>query len=243
MNNNELDAIFDEDPNSQGTANDESPDTQGNADSSNVEPVKLGRLATTAILIVGVVIVIIILLTIKSCSLERVGSNTNSSVQRENASFIEPENRVEYSSSEGMISFENVVDSSTIFYDSESFLEEVESTSSEKSKSEKISNAEAPSIASTVEGSNNNDDLFEVAEPSLSSELQSKGIVIAKHSYLYKGSYVYGISISMLIGETSETVQYFCPKKTYDALNSMDTVNIVYQLDSSGNISVMTISK
>ena len=85
--------------------------------------------------------------------------------------------------------------------------------------------------------------LNEVALPELSEKLNTNGIVVSKKSYKYEGSYIYGVTVSMLVGEQTKSVQYFCPKNTYDALSSTDTITVEYQLDSGGNISISSISK
>ena len=46
-----------------------------------------------------------------------------------------------------------------------------------------------------------------------------------------------------MIGDNAANVHYFCPKKTFDAVNSADVVNVVYQFDINGKYSIYSISK
>lgn len=88
------------------------------------------------------------------------------------------------------------------------------------------------------------DGLSEVVEPVFSKVIKTSGIVSDKNVYMMGNSYVYEIKILMVISDgVNETCSYFCPKKTYDALKTSDTVSVSYQVDNAGNISVSTISK
>lgn len=189
--------------------------------SQDVKPVKLGRGAVAGILIGLLVVAFILTITIVSCQVEKkenVSPNEGSQISSSAVATESTLNAVENPAKNS--------EQSTVFA-------EVATTSAEISKPTNSQN----SIENTTSGLN------EVALPALGSEVSSKGIVLSKHVYSYEGSYVYGINISVLIGDNTKTVQYFCPKGTYDALSTTDTLNVVYQQDSSGNVSIASISK
>lgn len=205
--------------------------TDSEKGSNDVKPVKLSRFATTAILSVGIILVIIILLTIKSCSIEKVDTNGIESSISVNSSIEESK---------------SLTENSLIVSEIESSLSNVVSTPVESSKVEEFSEiSKEISQTSFVDSeiSSNTDVLTEIAIPELSPDKTTSGIVIGKHSFMYKGSYIYNIVVSMLINESTQSIQYFCPKKTFDALNSADTLSITYQYDSNGVISITSIAK
>lgn len=192
-----------------------------NNESKDVKPVKLGRGATAGIIIAGIFVVMIAVLTIKSCTIEKkVNSSENqgSTISVTEVVTKEPENVTEIAP--------KIDENSTI-------SQEIVTTSPE------IPNPNNSTTGNTNEGTS----LKEVALPAFGNELETTGIVLSKHAYSYENSYIYGVSISMLVGENTQTVQYFCPKNTYDALSSADTLKVKYQQDSSGAISIMSISK
>ena len=198
------------------------------SNAQEVKPVKLGKGAVAGILMGILFIVAILILTVASCQVEKKEnvSQNDGSVIPSSTAVSEPVSNV------GENSVKNE-EQTTVF-------SEVATTSSE--------NLNSANSQSSVENSQNsvadiNSGLKEVALPAFGNELNSKGIVISKHVYSYEGSYIYGINVSVLIGDTTKTVQYFCPKNTYDALNTTDTLSVVYQQDSSGGVSIVSISK
>lgn len=205
-------------------------DTEVTPDSNTqeVKPVKLGKGAVAGILMGILFIVAILILTVASCQVEK-----KENVSQNDGSVISSSTVVsELVSNVGENSVKNE-EQTTVF-------SEVATTSSENSKSANSQNPVENSQNSVVDS---NSGLKEVALPAFGNELNSKGIVISKHVYSYEGSYIYGINVSVLIGDTTKTVQYFCPKNTYDALNTTDTLSVVYQQDSSGGVSIVSISK
>ena len=204
--------------------------TEANTDTNvqEVKPVKLGKGAVVGILLGALAIIAILILTVASCQIEKkenVSQNDGSEISS-SAVVSEPVSNV------GENSVKNE-EQTTVFT-------EVATTSSENSTTANSQNSVENSQNSVGDS---NSGLTEVALPAFGNELNSKGIVISKHVYTYEGSYIYGINISVLIGDTTKTVQYFCPKNTYDALNTTDTLSIVYQQDSSGVVSIVSISK
>lgn len=101
----------------------------------------------------------------------------------------------------------------------------------------------------TKEGSIEEDsyslNVSEVSEPVLGDVLDSSAMVLSKKIYSVNNeSYAYAVNLALLIGsDETVTVRYFCPKKTYDALGMGDNVVVQYQVDSSGIISIGSVSK
>lgn len=207
---------------------DDGTEVTPDSNTQEVKPVKLGKGAVAGILMGILFIVAILILTVASCQVEKKEnvSQNDGSVISSSTAVSEPVSNV------GENSVKNE-EQTTVF-------SEVATTSSENSNSTNSQNPVENSQNSVVDS---NSGLKEVALPAFGNELNSKGIVISKHVYSYEGSYIYGINVSVLIGDTTKTVQYFCPKNTYDALNTTDTLSVVYQQDSSGGVSIVSISK
>lgn len=56
--------------------------------------------------------------------------------------------------------------------------------------------------------------------------------------------YVYCLGLFMMNDQGGyTTIKYYCPKKTYDAVNTGDSVTMEYQFDNEGNISISGLSK
>lgn len=207
---------------------DDGTEVTPDSNTQEVKPVKLGKGAVAGILMGILFIVAILILTVASCQVEKKEnvSQNDGSVISSSTAVSEPVSNV------GENSVKNE-EQTTVF-------SEVATTSSENSNSANSQNSVENSQNSVADS---NSGLKEVALPAFGNELNSKGIVISKHVYSYEGSYIYGINVSVLIGDTTKTVQYFCPKNTYDALNTTDTLSVVYQQDSSGGVSIVSISK
>ena len=217
MGNDNFDNIFSDDTGS-----------SENTSQVDIKPVKLSRVATTCILVALALCVMILIITVKSCSLEKKVNNSQPT---------EPSKMV---SEKVVESDENLGEDYEKNDENSSYFDEVESTSAENTTSV-ISGTPSTEIGNSTAGDGG--ELVEVVLPEFSNIKETTGIVVSKRSFTYKGSYVYGVSLSVLIGDTTETVQYFCPKKTYDALNSTDTITAEYQMDSDGNVSIVSISK
>lgn len=207
---------------------DDGTEVAPDSNTQDVKPVKLGKGAVAGILMGILFIVAILILTVASCQVEKKEnvSQNDGSVISSSTAVSEPVSNV------GENSVKNE-EQTTVF-------SEVATTSAEISKPVNSQNSVENSQNSVADS---NSGLKEVALPAFGNELNSKGIVISKHVYSYEGSYIYGINVSVLIGDTTKTVQYFCPKNTYDALNTTDTLSVVYQQDSSGGVSIVSISK
>ena len=228
MDNNEFDDIFNKNDIVGGT-NAES-DTQ-----SEIKPVKLSRMATAGILVVLIFLVMILIITVKGCSLEKKVNSSSTEESQISASEMVVEDSEKSDENSSKNGEKTSVSSEVVTASDDDATSSISTDISENPQS----GSSDSSNSSIVSGSS----LSEVVLPEFGEMLESKGIVIAKHSYTYEGSYVYGVSLSVLIGDSTQTVQYFCPKKTYDALSSTDTVSVSYQQDSAGNVSVVSISK
>ena len=86
--------------------------------------------------------------------------------------------------------------------------------------------------------------LEKIEEPILKENQQIDALIAGKDSFILNGqSYAYSISIIFPRDGEYEIVNYFCPKKTYDAVNTGESIKVDYQLDESGKISITSISK
>lgn len=76
----------------------------------------------------------------------------------------------------------------------------------------------------------------------LSDKVDSNGLISSKKVYKFNGSFIYGVEIIVLAGDSEElTCQYFCPYKTYSSVNVGDTVKVSYQKDADGVVSIYSI--
>lgn len=199
----------------------------------NVKPVKLGRGATCAVIVGLCLVVLILIVTVRGCSVEK----TVNSAQTE-----EP---VKTEATEPIQAASNMPSSEVNF--SENDPENGSSVSSPVENSTTantmVSTEEHFTTPTTEESSNSSDSwINEVADPVLSEQRSAMGMVIGKHTYVANDSYVYGVTISLIVNEDSVMVNYFCPRKTYESLKSGDSLSVVYQVDSNGRISVSSIS-
>lgn len=219
------------------------------AGTTDVKPVKLSR-GKTGLLIVAVLIMLaLILITIKGCNLEKT-SNKRPNQGSANTAVTTAQISAENSGDIGNDNSENA----PVFPSVDSTSAENPTTGNVVTDQPEVSQGNSQGGNS---GGNNNsqpsenpgsnadtkDVLVEVPAPALSEEISTTGIVVGKHSYSFNGSYIYGVHISIIYGDATKSVYYFCPKKTFDALNSTDTLTVRYALDSAGNVSISSISK
>lgn len=195
-------------------------------DQQEVEPVKLSTGATVGLVIGLLVMVFILVMTIRGCSISKT-VNSGSVDQTYETQITEPEETAS-----------NVPRETSKVEQNEPEIEGTVSAPPENSTSGNNSD-------STDEDSNagKSDGFTEVADPVLSGVTTNYGMVIGKHIYTREGSYIYGVSISIVINEKSVMAEYFCPRKTYQELKSGDSLEVSYQVDSNGNISIYSISR
>lgn len=152
------------------------------------------------------IILIIVLLTMKGCSIEK--------------------------KSEQNVSQNNV-------------SEEVMGSSNQNSNQEKVNLevGESSKVETPKEGSANN--FVEISGGTLLGGIkQVDALVSSKKTYLVDDkSYAYSLALVIPSNDEYKIVNYYCPKKTYDAIMSGEVVKVDYYVDNNGVIAVDSISK
>lgn len=238
--NKDEDGIFEE-----GTDEENSwtPDYSNEEDNSSedsqqeVESVSWSKKKTGVVAMTLVFIALIIAITAKSCSVtkrEKNGSNVKSSVTTETGSTYNiSSNNGEKESNKSENSSESVGSDSSAVEEGKT----EESSSSLTTEVVVVDNASTEAIPA-------NEETVDTAEPSLGETLTTSAIVSGKKVHLVEDNYLYDIRLLFVVGNgDSRICSYFCPRKTYDALSTGDTVTVEYQLDAEGNMSITTISK
>lgn len=192
----------------------------------DVEPVRVGRAATVLFVIGACIVVFLLVMTIRGCSVSKTVKSGQSGQMYETV-VTEPSKNATNAMREPSNSGQNTPN-----------FEGTVTAPVENSTSGNNSN----STTNNPAGSNNGG-VVEVASPELSGVDTDYGMVIGKHIYIKNGSYIYGVNISIVINESSVMAEYFCPRKTYDSLKSGDSLEVKYQVDSNGNISIYSIAK
>lgn len=199
----------------------ESP-AEAEAPEREVKPVKLGRKGI-ALMITGLGIVLIILIfTLHSCTVEKRLNDTNTKESGKTA-VVETNKPTPSGGSEATDFSENPA-----VIDVPASSGPVETTSK---------NNENPQGGNSNTGSG----LQQVAEPSLSAVSEATGMVKSKKIYHIEASYMYCINIAMIAGDDTTDVYFYCGKKAYDAVYPGQSVKVSYQVDSEGNISVYAV--
>jgi len=193
---------------------------------------------------------VIILLTVRGCSFSKK-TEQNDSKNNQNSVVLQGENnssgKETFSKEEG-----EKVPSST--QNSPSNTENKGGESSKKgdveNSGEKVENKNTASASKKEETSNGGTSesgklgIEKVDEPVLKGINETEALVSGKSSYMLDGkSYVYSIKIILPQGEGFDIIDYFCPKKTYDAVSSGESIKLDYQVDEEGRISINSISK
>lgn len=152
------------------------------------------------------IILIIVLLTMKGCSIEK--------------------------KSEQNVSQNNV-------------SEEAMGSSNQNSNQEKVNLevGESSEVETPKEGSANN--FVEISGGTLLGGIkQVDALVSSKKTYLVDDkSYAYSLALVIPSNDEYKIVNYYCPKKTYDAIMSGEVVKVDYYVDNNGVIAVDSISK
>lgn len=198
------------------------------------------------------IMLIIILLTVRGCSISK--KSEQKEVENSQAEVVLQEKN---SSTEK----ENIEED-----EEDKVSEDSKNTSSNTSKNgiEEDENADVGSSAENLEASvsqntdgvssnsNNSsavsgvtDNTFiEIGEPVLGESITVNALVSSKKSYLVDGkSYAYSIGVLLPNENGYEIVNYYCPKKTYDAVSSGESIKVDYQVDEKGKVSINSISK
>ena len=220
-----IDDIFNDDD---STVNQEQQGTP------EVQPVKLGRFATTGILIVFIIIIIILLLTIKGCTIEKKSQQGVNAVNSVGVSSQDYYNNGEKqgNNKRNDINYGN-------------YSQQVVSGSGETGNVREFSSVIQKGEQSSIRNGDSSVDNSLVGEdlPQLSDMYETQGMVVSKSTYKFENSYTYCVSVALLIGDDAVTGYYFCPKKTYDALNSMDYVKVSFQVAGDDYLSIYSLSK
>ena len=190
------------------------------------DSVKLSRRSTVVIMFCLLIMAFILVITVRSCSIEKSIKN-NRVVQTSEVVVTEPSKTAT-----------NVPRETTNFVENEPEFEVTVTSPVENLTSE---NNTSSTVKESASGSDV--DFSEVADPVMSTLRTDYGMVIGKSIYKKGNSYFYGVNISIVINESSVLAEYFCPRKTYEELSSGDSLEVQYQVDSTGNISIYSISR
>lgn len=226
--------------------------SEGQSDTVNdtlddVKPVKLGKKATGAILMLVLFFIAIIFLTVRAAKITKVTNNSTEVASSEiaNPEGVTSEVQVydESNSEFGQNTSENVGSESTLPESGNTTELEGSNATSEVVVLDNFDESTTEGKVETKNEESSDNSLVEVNDPALSEVVQAQGMVSGKKVYSIGTGYMYEIRVIMMVGENSIFCSYYCPRKTYDALSIGDSLMVDYQTDSSGNISVSSISK
>lgn len=214
--------------------NNMSSSTNEDVGEHEVEPVTLSK-KQTGFFVVGVLfLLIIVAYLLRGCSIAKEAEKT---VQNK-----EPVKTQSEISTSGV---SNSGDSSSKILENTAENVEVSPTLSEENnlgESSEVIESEDSTVQDVSE--TNYSSLMAISEPKLGEVASAtQGIVKSKNVYFYNNSYIYNIDILFVAQDTTvKECSYFCPKKTYDALVISQPVHVDYQMDSQGNVSIISIS-
>lgn len=202
-----------------------------NSSNQGVESPKKSWKSYGLIAVAFIGVLIVVLLTFHSCSIEKKSAETD--VTSNGAEQL-PENQ----------------DNSTV-----STQNEMNQQSSETEESEKVAPNTDNSLDSTVENtpsessvnSSDSESSIKTVEsvPNLGDSKTSSVLVSNKKIYEV-GNKSYAYSIGLILPSENDdfnVITYFCSKKTFDGVSMGDSVNIEYQTDAQDVVSVTSISK
>lgn len=203
---------------------------------------------TGAVIITITFMLIIILFTVRGCSIRKNPQNFSSSTQSVNSVKLQQDttdgNGEENASNiDVSLAKTGVVDSSPSADNSNVNLTNDTSNGSEISESSSVNvdSQNASPDDAIVEGDNGS---IEVGEPALSDIMTVLGMVSGKYIYKNKYGYLYEIRLIVAIGNGENVFStYYCAKKSWDALQVGEGVSVQYQCDNAGNISIYSLAK
>ena len=208
-------------------------------------PVKLSKIKAGFVFVAFLIVVMIVIMTIRGCSVSRE-VNSSQEVQTQETQQTQEENTITSTGEEDSKKCDNVAveeGSECSGVDNTNEANISDSSTDSEVQSNKV---EQPEITENTSYANTGMDLQEVSEPQLSEAITPTAVVSSKSIFLSKeGSYVYQVDFLVITDEEGNyiTLSYYCPKTTYDALAQGDSVNVEYQTDSTGNISVSSVSR
>ena len=188
---------------------------------------------------------IIILLTVRGCTISKkseqkdVQNSQPEVVLQEKNNATEKENKDKEESEKVKEDSKNTVSNTE-----KSGIDEEETPSVESSRenSDSVNTSNSNGVSSNSTNSNNS--FIEIGEPVLGESITVNALVSSKKSYLVDGkSYAYSIGVLLPNEDGYDIVNYYCPKKTYDAISSGESIKVDYQVDESGKVSINSISK
>lgn len=206
---------------------------------------KISYKKTGIIVMLSGFIILLVVLFVASCSITKKASKkgtveTKSKITAE----IETINTDEETESKR----EKETDSE--FKETSSKKEEIE-TSSVKAIEETKSGVEAElkiesSEVETIEKDTHveSDKMLEVMEPSLSEVSKVTTLVSGKKIFKYNNLvYVYCIDLVFPSESDYPIISYFCSKKVYDAVSDGESLDVEYQTDQNGLVSIISVSR
>lgn len=188
---------------------------------------------------------IIILLTVRGCTISKkseqkdVQNSQPEVVLQEKNNTTEKENKDKEESEKVKEDSKNTVSNTE-----KSGIDEEETPSVESSRenADNVNTSNSNGVSSNSTNSNNS--FIEIGEPVLGESITVNALVSSKKSYLVDGkSYAYSIGVLLPNEDGYDIVNYYCPKKTYDAISSGESIKVDYQVDESGKVSINSISK
>lgn len=191
------------------------------------------------------IIFIIILLTVRGCTISKkseqkeVQNNQPEVVLQEKNNTTEKEN-TDKEESEKVEEGNKNTSSNTVKNGVEE--EEISSIEDPRENADSTNTSNTNGVASNYTDSTNS--FIEIGEPVLGESITVNALVSSKKSYLVDGkSYAYSIGVLLPNEDGYDIVNYYCPKKTYDAISSGESIKVDYQVDESGKVSINSISK
>lgn len=188
---------------------------------------------------------IIILLTVRGCTISKkseqkdVQNSQPEVVLQEKNNTTEKENKDKEESEKVKEDSKNTVSNTE-----KSGIDEEETPSVESSRENVDSVNTSNSNGVSSNSTNSNNSFIEIGEPVLGESITVNALVSSKKSYLVDGkSYAYSIGVLLPNEDGYDIVNYYCPKKTYDAISSGESIKVDYQIDESGKVSINSISK
>lgn len=184
-----------------------------------------------------IIMVIIILLTVRGCSFSK---KSKENVPQNSPPEVVLQGEVSDSDKEAI---NNDGDKNQV-QNTEKSPSEGEKTEVEKDKNAKVEKVDKNEEVENAENEKSQLVFAETEEPSLGGNNTVNALVSSKKSYLVDGkSYAYSLSIVLPGNDNYNIVDYYCPKKTYDAVSAGESVKVDYQVDKNGAISINFISK
>ena len=237
-----------QDVNSQEVNIQESQGNNENNGSNTNQPVAMSKKKTGLILIIILFIVMIILYSVRGCSvIKKSDGSSNSTVAStassettegttENIDESVPNNTENVATTEGVSSAsteenttENNVGTNPVF---------IVNSTEESNNTSEVSTTEIPTV-----NNENSESMQEVDTPVLGEVVATTGIVSGKTVYKVGNEYVYVVKLIVVVGDDKNiSCKYYCTRRSWDSVNSGNSVNVVIKTDTEGTISIESIS-